>query len=87
MIKHPVTKNSAKEEPQNYIKKNIFHTFKNLLYNSVLLKYLMLMFYSDVDKSVIQQCNAALSSFYISVLLNRILNQTTSVKSCYCNSK
>ena len=30
MIKHPVTKNSAKEEPQNYIKKNIFHTFKNL---------------------------------------------------------
>ena len=40
------------------------------------------MFYSDVDKSIIQQCNAALSSFYlkfyltaISVLLNRILNQ------------
>ena len=31
MIKHPVTKNSAKEEPQNYIKKNIFHTFKNLV--------------------------------------------------------
>ena len=46
------------------------------------------MFYSDVDKSIIQQCNAALSSFYlkfyltaISVLLNRILNQTSSVKS------
>ena len=45
------------------------------------------MFYSDVDKSIIQQCNAALSSFYlkfyltaISVLLNRILNQTSSVK-------
>ena len=32
MIKHLVTKNSAKEEPQNYIKKNIFHTFKNLVY-------------------------------------------------------
>ena len=38
------------------------------------------MFYSDADKSIIQQCNAALSSFYlkfyltaISVLLNRIL--------------
>ena len=44
------------------------------------------MFYSDVDKSIIQQCNAALSSFYLkfyltamSVLLNRILNQTSSV--------
>ena len=23
------------------------------------------MFYSDVDKSIIQQCNAALSSFYL----------------------
>ena len=33
MIKHPVTKNSAKEEPQNCIKKNIFHTFKNFFYN------------------------------------------------------
>ena len=32
MIKHPVTKNSAKEEPQNNIKKNIFHTFKNIVY-------------------------------------------------------
>ena len=27
------------------------------------------MFYSDVDKSVIQQCNAALSSFYLKFYL------------------
>ena len=48
MIKHPVTKNSAKEEPQNLIKKTIFQTFKNLFYNSVLLKYLMLLCCSNV---------------------------------------
>ena len=47
MIKHPVTKNSAKEEPQNCMLKNeglqqrkiIFHTFKNIFYNSMLLSF------------------------------------------------
>ena len=45
MIKHPVTKNSAKEEPQNCIaktipKKIIFHTFKYIFFIILCLSFI-----------------------------------------------